>query len=87
MAAARPAPMPSGTRAAVSPAGSDKCISRTPSAVSEAETTIGSSSRASFEEAGDHVTADATIWERISATWMLFAWLGYFPSFECAVHD
>merc|ERR1711939_257384 len=91
MSTATSAPMPSGTRAAVSPAGSDKCISRTPSAVSEAETTIGSASRyiPRFERAvHDEGKAgeNATISERIAATWTLFAWLGYIPSFERAVH-
>merc|ERR1719453_1785828 len=82
-------PLPCG-RADASPAGNDKCISRTPSAaVSEAETTLGTVSRESspmlergprLDEAmaGDH----GTMWERIAATWMLCAWLlpGYASS-------
>jgi len=82
-------PLPCG-RADASPAGNDKCISRTPSAaVSEAETTLGTVSRESspmlergprLDEAmaGDH----GTMWERLAATWMLCAWLlpGYASS-------
>merc|ERR1711939_1116124 len=58
-----------------------------PSAVSEAETTIGSASRCmdGFERAvhdDGKAGENATISERIAATWMLFAWLGYLPGFS-----
>ena len=81
------------------PVFDETCILRTSSAaVSEAETTAGTASAdsspslkrsecrvASFDKQDPHETAAP--WERLCATWTLFAWLGYLPTFEMGLQE